>query len=90
MKPFIKEILADAAILSGLIILPMAFLGPGWRSKDTDYDRNHGRVYEGPSSSTNGEPVSTQETSRSPTERGTTDRYIPILHAFPKEDTKDS
>lgn len=27
MKPFIKEILTDAALLSGLIILPMAFLG---------------------------------------------------------------
>lgn len=27
MKHFIKEILTDAALLSGLIILPMAFLG---------------------------------------------------------------
>lgn len=27
MKPFIKEVLRDAALLSGLVILPMAFLG---------------------------------------------------------------
>jgi hypothetical protein len=28
---FMKEVVADTAILSLLIILPMAFLGPGWR-----------------------------------------------------------
>jgi hypothetical protein len=28
---FMKEVVAETAILSALIILPMAFLGPGWR-----------------------------------------------------------
>lgn len=35
MKQFVKEILFDSAILSVLIILPLAFLGPGWRSQDS-------------------------------------------------------
>lgn len=34
MKRYIKEIIAESAILSVLIILPMAFLGPGWRIKN--------------------------------------------------------
>lgn len=36
MKGYWKEILADSAILSLLIIAPMAFLGPGWRAKNPD------------------------------------------------------
>lgn len=28
---FMKEVIWDTAILSGLIIAPMLFLGPGWR-----------------------------------------------------------
>jgi hypothetical protein len=28
---FMREVVAETAILSCLIILPMAFLGPGWR-----------------------------------------------------------
>ena len=79
MKPFIREILRDAAVLSGLIILPLAFLGPGWRPKDTDYD--HGRAHGGRT----GEPVSGEKSS----DTSSTDRYIPILHAFPKEESKE-
>lgn len=35
-KRFMKEVIADATILSALIILPIAFLGPGWTSKRPD------------------------------------------------------
>jgi hypothetical protein len=31
MNKFIREVFRDTAILSGLVILPMLFLGPGWR-----------------------------------------------------------
>lgn len=40
MKRYMKEILADSAILSLLIIFPMAFLGPGWRTKNPEM-QNH-------------------------------------------------
>ena len=30
---FMKEAFAETAILSALIILPMAFLGPGWNKR---------------------------------------------------------
>jgi len=30
-----KEVLAETMILSALIIVPMAFLGPGWRMPQT-------------------------------------------------------
>ena len=36
MRQFIKEAIADATILSALIILPMAVLGPGWTRKPDD------------------------------------------------------
>ena len=35
-KRFIKQVVADATVLSALIILPLAFLGPGWRAKNPD------------------------------------------------------
>ena len=35
-KRFIKQVVADASILSVLIIFPLAFLGPGWRAKTPD------------------------------------------------------
>ena len=35
-KRFIKEVITDATILSALIIVPLAFLGPGWRTKNPD------------------------------------------------------
>lgn len=79
MKRFVREILADAAILSGLITLPIAFLGPGWRPKDTDYNPNHGRP--------NGNLTAEQPEGgfAPPEEAKPKDRYIPILHAFPTE-----
>jgi hypothetical protein len=43
MRPLIQEAIKDAIILSALIILPMTFLGPGWRtlSKDDRPVRDH-------------------------------------------------
>ena len=35
-KRFLKEAVGDAAVLSALIILPLAFLGPGWTRKQDD------------------------------------------------------
>jgi hypothetical protein len=32
-KRFIKEVVAEVTILSALIIVPLAFLGPGWTRK---------------------------------------------------------
>ena len=72
MKRYMKEILADSAILSLLIIFPMAFLGPGWRTKNPDnhliaqrFQREH--------------QISTTETSE---EKTAIDRDIPILRAL--------
>lgn len=77
MKRYMKEILADSAILSLLIIFPMAFLGPGWRTKNPDshltaqrFQREHQHL--------------TTETLE---DRTATDRDIPILRAF-KDDGK--
>lgn len=80
MKPFIKEIMADAAILSGLIILPIAFLGPGWRRKDTDYHPRPNERRAGGETS-DSEDVAAKESGG--------DRYIPVLHAFPKDTEND-
>lgn len=76
MKGFIKEILRDAAMLSGLIILPIAFLGPGWRPKNDQYGGTNGGRTEG--GSFPGKKATTEQS----------DRYIEILHAFPKDDPK--
>ena len=36
-KRFIKEVIAEVTVLSALIIVPLAFLGPGWtRRKPND------------------------------------------------------
>jgi hypothetical protein len=35
-KRFIKEVIAEVTILSALIIVPLAFLGPGWTKKQPD------------------------------------------------------
>lgn len=32
-KRFLKEVAVDATILSALVIVPLAFLGPGWTRK---------------------------------------------------------
>ena len=32
-KRFIKEVIAEVTVLSALIIVPLAFLGPGWTRK---------------------------------------------------------
>ena len=77
MKRYMKEILADSAILSLLIIAPMAFLGPGWRPKNPDghvaakrFQREHQHI-----------PDDGIETE------GGVERDIPILRAF-KDDSK--
>lgn len=74
MKWFVKDILADAAKLSALIILPMAFLGPGWRPKDNDYPPLQKVRKNGDSD----QPSSAEAAA----EGGGGDRYIEILRAF--------
>jgi hypothetical protein len=74
MKGYMKEILADSAILSLLIIAPMAFLGPGWRLKNPD-----GHI--------SAERFRREHVPQAATEarNGKSERDIPILRAF-KED----
>ena len=71
MKRYMKEIFADATILSLLIITPMAFLGPGWRTKNPD-----GHV--------SAERFKREHLPGEKAEEGgaATERDIPILRAF--------
>ena len=68
----VKQAVWDGAVLCTLIILPMAFLGPGWRTQKPDarianvrFQREHSTA----------EDASFQDP----------DRDIPLLRAFPKE-----
>ena len=80
MKPFIKEILSDTALLSVLIIFPLAFLGPGWRT-------NHSAVPQHGSFRDKHQPVS-GETPEKEHERHKRD--ISLLRAFEiEEDARD-
>jgi hypothetical protein len=74
MKGYMKDILADSAILSLLIIAPIAFLGPGWRPK---YPNGH----------ISAERFRREHVPGATTEarNGESERDIPILRAF-KED----
>jgi hypothetical protein len=36
-KRFIKEVVAEVTILSALVIVPLAFLGPGWTGKQPNH-----------------------------------------------------
>lgn len=74
MKGFMKEVIADATILSLLIIAPMAFLGPGWRTKNPD-----GHV--------SAQRFKREHLPGEETEEGgrTEERDIPILRAFKDE-----
>lgn len=75
MKAFIREILTDTALLSALIILPLAFLGPGWRTNITNQTQN--------GSFRNQHKFVPGET---PEERSNQfERDIPILRAFEVE-----
>ena len=77
------EILRDSAVLTGLIILPIAFLGPGWRPKNPDaisstdrFSREHGS----PNNCKELEPAN---------DNGYGDRENTILNAFPKQNWDD-
>lgn len=83
MKPFIKEIIANAAMLSALIVLPIAFLGPGWtRSNPEPFQASHGRIT-AEQSDQSGESLSSEEAQ---TSRRNGDRFIPILQAFKNDE----
>ena len=71
MKKFIKEIIANATLLSALILLPMTFRGPGWRPREApdNFARSHRDINEG-SELASGE---TQE------------RHNDVLRAFSKD-----
>lgn len=71
MKWFVRDILTDAAKLTALIIVPMAFLGPGWRPKDSGFARQQSTQ----------DGLLSESTSGETTEQGG-DRYIEILRAF--------
>lgn len=80
MKKLLKEALSDTLILSVLVIVPIAFLGPGWQTSST-YDRN-GRFSKQHQSvpgeaGEDGEAVEEQQSRR--------DRDIPLLRAFEVE-----
>jgi hypothetical protein len=78
MKGYMKEIIADSAILSLLIIFPMAIgLGPGWRSKNPSTHVASQRFQQ------EHRPIP----GETPEERTGSDRDIPILQAF-KDDGK--
>ena len=72
MKAFIKEILGDTVVLSLLIILPLAFLGPGWRTT-SQYQNGFRRDHK---------PVSGEAQEGKYEDR---ERDIPILRAFETE-----
>lgn len=77
MKTYIKEVLRDGALLLGLIVLPIAFIGPnGFASK-----LGHGQpAQQQPKNESTG-PSFGQETKAEPKQP---DRFIPLLHAFKK------
>lgn len=75
MKPFIKEVLYDGAILLGLVVLPLAFIGPNGFASKLGHSKD--TTYGGQSQPGNGEATSPDERKQSEP-----DRFIPILHAF--------
>lgn len=78
MKGFIKEILADSAKLVLLIIVPIGFLGPGWRPRENAIGIGF-RPEKGRGEGTN---VASSEASEAKALRGSSDRYIEVLEAF--------
>jgi hypothetical protein len=81
MKKFVKEIISDTAVLSMLIILPLAFLGPGWRT-NTSAKSRHG-PFRDQHKSVSGETA--QEDSEQQQQQQQYERDIPILRAFEVE-----
>lgn len=82
MKPFIKEVLYDAGILLGLVVLPLAFIGPnGFASKlGHSNSTTHGEPLQSGSEWAN--VVSSETNSSEERKEKEPDRFIPILHAF--------
>lgn len=86
VRRIIKEALSDALILSVLVIVPIAFLGPGWQTSST-YNR-HGDFSRQHRESTSGE--TNEDGSLTPVDeqrsvQARKDRDIPILRAFATE-----
>ena len=73
MKKLIKEAFRDAVLLSGLVIVPMVFLGPGWTSpRNRQSQAGFAELHQ--QADSDNEP---QETQR--------ERDIPMLRAFEVE-----
>jgi hypothetical protein len=77
MKQFVKEIISDTAVLTMLIIVPLAFLGPGWRT-NTSAKNQHG-PFRDQHKSVSG------ATSPEESQQQQHERDIPILRAFEVE-----
>lgn len=71
MKKFVKEIIANATLLSALILLPMTFRGPGWRPRESEdnFARSHQNI---------------NESSKFAPEEAK-DSYDKVLHAIPRD-----
>ena len=79
MKSFVRDIIKDTGLLIGLIIVPIAFLGPGWRTSATygpqgSFAERHKSV--------SGETPEPQQDEQRISEW---ERDIPILRAFEVE-----
>ena len=70
-KQLMREAIWNGAILSALIIIPMAFFGPGWRSQTLDARLAKERF--------------ATEHRVSGSAENNYERDIPILRAFPKQ-----
>lgn len=75
-KRFITKVLWDSVVLSALVILPIAFLGPGWKTQ-TPKDQIARERFQ-------------REHASADSPRSMPDRDIPILRAFQKEAGDDN
>jgi hypothetical protein len=85
VRSIVKEAVRDALILSVLVIVPIAFLGPGWQTSST-WDR-HGKFSEQHQQSSIPGETNEDGSSTGPQidEKPRKDRDIPLLRAFATE-----
>jgi hypothetical protein len=84
VRSIVKEAVRDALILSVLVIVPIAFLGPGWQTSSTwnrhgDFSKQHEQ------SSISGETNEDQSPVTQINQEPRKDRDIPLLRAFATE-----
>lgn len=90
LPKIIVEGVSDALILSLLVIVPIAFLGPGWQTSST-YDKNGRFSKQHEHESLSGETGEDgQSLPSEPAHQSRKDRDIPILRAFEIERQAES